>query len=245
MNQDSEFPFDRARRVTSEEHQRFEDALSKQFGIQPRERGHTAREQEEQYEQPIWLRFHQSGEAEIQARDNLERELAKIDKFIINRHKTRVSHLQKKHNKVWSLSQTRRFFRDLSWGMKHLWNAGRLKENVVLGDIFLQILFDRRIEYDALRLLKMCFSRKSLLVYLRLLERRKRSYTAAALIPSVVIILVYALSSDVIDVAKILTVMGAAYALAAGAAGADNNRRIDVVSRALDIQDKHNESEKL
>lgn len=34
MNQDSEFPFDRARRVTPEEHQRFKAAISQQFDSQ-------------------------------------------------------------------------------------------------------------------------------------------------------------------------------------------------------------------
>jgi predicted DNA binding CopG/RHH family protein len=32
MNQDSEFPFDRARRVTPEEHQHFKSLLAKQLG---------------------------------------------------------------------------------------------------------------------------------------------------------------------------------------------------------------------
>ncbi len=35
MNQDSEFPFDRARRVTPEQHQRFKAAIAQQFGSQP------------------------------------------------------------------------------------------------------------------------------------------------------------------------------------------------------------------
>ncbi len=35
MNQDSEFPFDRARRVTPEEHQHFKTLLAQQFGTQP------------------------------------------------------------------------------------------------------------------------------------------------------------------------------------------------------------------
>ena len=46
-NQDSEFPFDRARRVTSEEHQRLKDALSEQFGTPPRKREHSVQEMRE------------------------------------------------------------------------------------------------------------------------------------------------------------------------------------------------------
>ncbi|WP_110985748.1 BrnA antitoxin family protein [Acaryochloris thomasi] len=57
MNQDSEFPFERARRVTPEEHQQFKEALSKQFGLQPRKRGRPAKEQDEKYE-PISIRLH-------------------------------------------------------------------------------------------------------------------------------------------------------------------------------------------
>jgi hypothetical protein len=33
MNQESEFPFDRARRVTPEENQKFRAAISEQFGL--------------------------------------------------------------------------------------------------------------------------------------------------------------------------------------------------------------------
>jgi hypothetical protein len=33
MNQDSEFPFDRTRRVTLEENQKFRTAISEQFGL--------------------------------------------------------------------------------------------------------------------------------------------------------------------------------------------------------------------
>ena len=38
MNKESEFPFERARRVTPEEHQKFRQAISEQFGIKFRER---------------------------------------------------------------------------------------------------------------------------------------------------------------------------------------------------------------
>lgn len=44
MNQDSEFPFDRARRVTPEEHQHLKDALAEQFGIEPRGQDQSASE---------------------------------------------------------------------------------------------------------------------------------------------------------------------------------------------------------
>ena len=38
MNEDTEFPFDRARRVTSEENTRFRQALTEQFGLNLKER---------------------------------------------------------------------------------------------------------------------------------------------------------------------------------------------------------------
>ena len=37
MNLESEFPFDRARRITPEEHQRFKAALKSQFGAKPQD----------------------------------------------------------------------------------------------------------------------------------------------------------------------------------------------------------------
>jgi hypothetical protein len=40
MNQKSEFPFERARRVTSQEHQEFRAALVQQFGIDLKKRVH-------------------------------------------------------------------------------------------------------------------------------------------------------------------------------------------------------------
>jgi len=57
ISQESEFPFDRARRVTQEENQKFRDALVNQFGIVPRKRGRPAKDEEEKYE-PISIRFH-------------------------------------------------------------------------------------------------------------------------------------------------------------------------------------------
>ena len=38
MKKESEFPFERARRVTSEENQKFRDAISEQFGVKLRKR---------------------------------------------------------------------------------------------------------------------------------------------------------------------------------------------------------------
>ncbi len=57
MSQESEFPFDRARRVTPEENQKFRDAIAYQFGITPRKRGRPTKDEEEKYE-PISIRFH-------------------------------------------------------------------------------------------------------------------------------------------------------------------------------------------
>jgi uncharacterized protein (DUF4415 family) len=57
MSQESEFPFDRARRVTPEENQKFRDAIADQFGVTLRKRGRPAKNEEEKYE-PISIRFH-------------------------------------------------------------------------------------------------------------------------------------------------------------------------------------------
>jgi uncharacterized protein (DUF4415 family) len=57
MSQEPEFPFERARRVTTEESQKFRDAIADQFGITLRKRGRPAKDEEEKYE-PISIRFH-------------------------------------------------------------------------------------------------------------------------------------------------------------------------------------------
>jgi uncharacterized protein (DUF4415 family) len=57
MSQETEFPFERARRVTTEESQKFRDAIVDQFGITLRKRGRPAKDEEEKYE-PISIRFH-------------------------------------------------------------------------------------------------------------------------------------------------------------------------------------------
>ena len=56
MNQESEFPFERARRVTPAEHQEFRSALVEQFGIDPKKRGRPIKE-EDKYA-PISIRLH-------------------------------------------------------------------------------------------------------------------------------------------------------------------------------------------
>lgn len=56
MNQESEFPFERARRVTPEESQAFRAAIAEQFGINLKKRGRPTKE-EEKYE-PISIRLH-------------------------------------------------------------------------------------------------------------------------------------------------------------------------------------------
>lgn len=57
MNQESEFPFERARRVTPEESQAFRAAIADQFGVKLRKRGRPSKEEEEKYE-PISIRLH-------------------------------------------------------------------------------------------------------------------------------------------------------------------------------------------
>jgi len=57
MNQESEFPFERARRVTAEESQEFRAAIAQQFGIKLKKRGRPMKEEEEKYE-PIAIRLH-------------------------------------------------------------------------------------------------------------------------------------------------------------------------------------------
>ncbi|WP_449420834.1 AT hook motif protein [Phormidium nigroviride] len=50
MKKESDFPFERARRVTPEESQKFRSAISEQFGIKLRERDLPAKNEEEKYE---------------------------------------------------------------------------------------------------------------------------------------------------------------------------------------------------
>jgi uncharacterized protein (DUF4415 family) len=57
MSQESEFPFERARRVTREENAEFRAAISDQFGMTLKKRGCPAKEPEEKYE-PISIRLH-------------------------------------------------------------------------------------------------------------------------------------------------------------------------------------------
>jgi uncharacterized protein (DUF4415 family) len=57
MSQEFEFPFDRARRVTPEENQKFRNAIADQFGVTRKKRGRPAKGEEEKYE-PISIRFH-------------------------------------------------------------------------------------------------------------------------------------------------------------------------------------------
>ena len=57
MSQESEFPFERARRVTAKESQEFRAAIAEQFGITLQQRGRPIKEEEEKYE-PISIRLH-------------------------------------------------------------------------------------------------------------------------------------------------------------------------------------------
>jgi uncharacterized protein (DUF4415 family) len=56
MNQEPEFSFDRARRVTPAENQKFRAAISEQFGLDLRKRGRPSKE-EDKYE-PISIRLY-------------------------------------------------------------------------------------------------------------------------------------------------------------------------------------------
>ena len=57
MNKESEFPFERARRVTPEENQKFRAAISEQFGMELRKQGRPVKNEEQKYE-PISIRLH-------------------------------------------------------------------------------------------------------------------------------------------------------------------------------------------
>ena len=56
MSQEPEFPFDRARRVTPEEHQRFKAAIEQQLGMKLRDRPSVA-QSSEHYESVV-LQLH-------------------------------------------------------------------------------------------------------------------------------------------------------------------------------------------
>jgi uncharacterized protein (DUF4415 family) len=57
MKKEPDFPFERARRVTPEESQKFRSVISEQFGIKLRERDLPVKNEEEQYEL-ISLKLH-------------------------------------------------------------------------------------------------------------------------------------------------------------------------------------------
>ena len=57
MKKESEFPFDRVRRVTPEESQKFREAISEQFGMKLRKRDRPANNEDDKYEL-ISLRLH-------------------------------------------------------------------------------------------------------------------------------------------------------------------------------------------
>ncbi|NEP58398.1 MAG: BrnA antitoxin family protein [Symploca sp. SIO2G7] len=57
MKNESEFPFERARRVTPEENQKFQEAISEQFAIKLTKRGKLATNKDEKYEL-ISLKLH-------------------------------------------------------------------------------------------------------------------------------------------------------------------------------------------
>lgn len=57
MKKESEFPFERAKRVTSAESQKFREAISEQFGVKLRKRGRPVKNENEKYE-PISIRLH-------------------------------------------------------------------------------------------------------------------------------------------------------------------------------------------
>lgn len=56
MKQESNFPFERARRVTPEENQKFREAISEQFGVRLRKRENPIASEEEY--KPISIKLH-------------------------------------------------------------------------------------------------------------------------------------------------------------------------------------------
>ena len=57
MKKKPEFPFDRARRVTPQESQKFREAISEQFGLKLRKRDRPAKNKDENYDL-ISIRLH-------------------------------------------------------------------------------------------------------------------------------------------------------------------------------------------
>ena len=57
MKKESEFPFERARRITPEESQKFRKSISDQFGMKLRKRDRPAKNEDEKYEL-ISVRLH-------------------------------------------------------------------------------------------------------------------------------------------------------------------------------------------
>lgn len=57
MKKESEFPFEKARRVTPEENEKFREAIANQFNLKLKKRGRPAKDENELYEQ-ISIRLH-------------------------------------------------------------------------------------------------------------------------------------------------------------------------------------------
>ena len=57
MKKESEFPFEKARRVTQEENEKFKEAIATQFNVKLRKRGRPAKDENDLYE-PISIRIH-------------------------------------------------------------------------------------------------------------------------------------------------------------------------------------------
>lgn len=51
MNKESDFPFEKARRVTPEENEKFRQAISQQFNLQLRQRDSKLKDENENYEE--------------------------------------------------------------------------------------------------------------------------------------------------------------------------------------------------
>jgi hypothetical protein len=159
--------------------------------------------------------------------------LLEIEKFIKNRHKTRPR--RSKVRKGWSVVYFRKAITDHIETFAHIWRSIRLNVNLVLGDMSDQIRAYQYLEEEAARLWQAGFPHKSLIAYLKMLERRKRSYEAIALIPLAIVFITYWFSIEASATLTSLEVTGSIYIIWTAACRADNNKRIDVVSMAIEL----------
>jgi hypothetical protein len=102
--------------------------------------------------------------------------LLKIEEFIKNRYKTRPR--RPKVSKGWSVVYFRKALADCIETFAHIWRSICMDVNLVLGDMSNQIKAHQYLKEDAARLWQIGFPHKSLIVYLKILKRRKRLHEA-------------------------------------------------------------------